>query len=53
MFIDTETGTIVNGPIVFLSDEWQEHLDTLSDSEVIEFALEHGTLVPGSAPTPE
>ena len=45
MYIDTDSGTIVNGPVVYLDDAWADHLEGVSDSEIIEFALAHGTKV--------
>lgn len=38
MYIDLDTGTILNGPIVWVSDVDGE----LSDSEVIEYGETHG-----------
>lgn len=44
MFIDLETGTIVNGPVVYINDAWPyaEGLSDASDADIIEFATHWG-----------
>lgn len=43
MFIDIETGTVLNGPIVFVPDSLAHHIEDASDSEIIEFAKNYGS----------
>lgn len=41
-FIDADTGTILNGPIYFVTDLPDEDM---TDTEAITYALDSGTLV--------
>lgn len=45
MYVDTETGTIVNGPIYWLADHHADAVDEMSDSEVIDFAYANGACI--------
>lgn len=45
MLIDLETGTVLNGPIVFVPDALAFHIEDASDSEIIEFAERYGSPV--------
>lgn len=41
MYIDLDSGTIVNGPLVWVSDD-DRNLDGMCDSEVIEYGTDYG-----------
>lgn len=43
MYVDIETGTVLNGPIYFVSEGFET--DEMSDSEVSEKALTEGVCV--------
>lgn len=45
MFIDVETGTVVNGPIIFVDDNVFDPADDFSDAETIAFAQDFGSHV--------
>lgn len=43
-YIDLDSGTILNGPIVAL-DYSNVDFDNMSDSDIVEYAISHGTAV--------
>jgi hypothetical protein len=45
VYIDLETGTIVNGPIVFIPLDVEFDMEGMSDSEIIDLASAIGTPV--------
>ena len=45
MYVDLETGTILNGPIVQIPMDVEFPTEDMSDSEWIEFATEHGVKI--------
>ena len=49
VYVDLESGTILNGPIVAVS--WEHDFDSLSDSEIIERAeaIGHPVTVKGES----
>lgn len=42
-FIDAETGTVLNGPLLYVDEITGE--DELSDSEIVDYANHHGMRV--------